>query len=49
MSLCGRSTITRSGGQSKQRPEALKRCARCDQLEARHYESDESLPASPPR
>lgn len=45
-SLCGRSEITRTGGQKCERPKPVARCSRCDGLEAERRGWEESGPAS---
>lgn len=48
-SLCGREMRTKSGGQSRSRPEVHERCGRCDAEEIKALGAEESLPASKPR
>jgi hypothetical protein len=46
-SLCGRYDMTRSGGQSCNRPPAAMRCAMCDSREIGRRGKESSLPESP--
>ncbi len=43
ISLCGKHRIRESGGQSSNRPEAARRCSKCDVMEMRGCKKDQSL------
>jgi hypothetical protein len=49
VSLCERFRLSNSGGQSVDRPAAIKRCGLCDGLEMKRRGWDESGPERPDR
>jgi len=48
-SLCGRSMLTKVGGQQRSRPPVEQRCGLCDSREIHAMGANESLPASKQR